>query len=224
MAYRIPYSVAEPGSFVHVPGSYVSQVARHVADIVELKVTLLVFHLLSQSRAYPGYVTHADAVLRAASLLGVEGPECELALNAAVARGAILMADLPPKLGGGTAYFANIEADIDAIERLKAGDASAGSSAATGSNVFQLYEQNIGVITPMIAEELRDAQVTYPLEWIEDAFREAVTGQKRNWKYIRRILERWRVEGRGSGTNRPGAVPDDPDKYVKGRYGRVVRR
>jgi DnaD/phage-associated family protein len=76
----------------------------------------------------------------------------------------------------------------------------------------------------MMAEELKDAQRTYPPEWIEEAFREAVRARKQNWKYVSRILERWTVEGRGSGAHRSGALPDDPDKYVRGRFGRVVRR
>ena len=59
-----------------------------------------------------------------------------------------------------------------------------------------LYEQNIGMLTPMIADELRDAERHYPAEWIADAFREAVELNKRSWRYVVRILERWRVEGR----------------------------
>ena len=29
-------------------------------------------------------------------------------------------------------------------------------------NIFTMYEENIGLLTPMIAEELRDAEKTYP--------------------------------------------------------------
>src|SRR5690348_6777256 len=42
-------------------------------------------------------------------------------------------------------------------------------------NIFVLYEQNIGLLTPLIAEELKDASSQYPMEWIEAAFREAVS-------------------------------------------------
>ncbi len=226
MIHRVPYSAARPGSFTFVPETYLSQVMRQVSDVNELKVTLLTFHLLTRSHDYPGYVTHADLVLRAASLLGVDEVACASGIEAAVARGVFVKAELNVEVGPVTAYLANLEADIEAIERLKAKGASAGGAAAISrtSNIFELYEQNIGIITPMMAEELKDAQRTYPAEWIEEAFREAVTGRKQNWKYISRILERWTSEGKGSGAHRPGTVPDDPDKYVKGRYGRVVRR
>ncbi len=63
-------------------------------------------------------------------------------------------------------------------------------------NIFVLYEQNIGLLSPMIAEELKDAAEHYPAEWIEAAFREAVLNNKRKWTYIRAILRRWETEGR----------------------------
>lgn len=63
-------------------------------------------------------------------------------------------------------------------------------------NIFVLYEQNIGLLTPMIASQLEDAADHYPSEWIEAAFSEAVQRNKRNWKYINAILRRWETEGR----------------------------
>ncbi len=63
-------------------------------------------------------------------------------------------------------------------------------------NIFVLYEQNIGLLSPLIADQLRDAADHYPQEWIEAAFREAIQYNKRNWKYISAILRRWETEGR----------------------------
>jgi DNA replication protein len=63
-------------------------------------------------------------------------------------------------------------------------------------NIFVLYEQNIGLLSPLIADELKDAADHFPMEWIETAFREAVQHNKRKWSYIRAILRRWETEGR----------------------------
>jgi DNA replication protein len=63
-------------------------------------------------------------------------------------------------------------------------------------NIFVLYEQNIGLLSPLIADHLKDAADQYPQEWIEAAFREAVQHNKRNWSYISAILRRWETEGR----------------------------
>ena len=56
-------------------------------------------------------------------------------------------------------------------------------------NIYTLYEENIGPLTALIAEELREAEETYPADWIEEAFREAVRMNKRNWKYVHAILK-----------------------------------
>lgn len=60
---------------------------------------------------------------------------------------------------------------------------------------FKLYEENIGMIMPLIADELKDICHEYPLEWFKAALFEACANQARNLKYIRRILERWKTEG-----------------------------
>ncbi len=68
------------------------------------------------------------------------------------------------------------------------------ASSAPISSV--LYEQNIGVLTPLIADQLRDMEKTYAPEWIHDAFEIAVSRNKRHLRYIQNILQRWETEGR----------------------------
>lgn len=63
-------------------------------------------------------------------------------------------------------------------------------------NIFVLYEQNIGLLSPLIADQLKDAAEQYPPEWIEAAFREALLHNKRKWSYISAILRHWEAEGR----------------------------
>ncbi|HYP42351.1 MAG TPA: DnaD domain protein [Chloroflexia bacterium] len=91
-------------------------------------------------------------------------------------------------------------------------------------SIYALYEQNIGLLTPILAERLQDAEGHYPMEWIEAAFEEAVTNNKRNWRYIERILERWSSEGKDNGKARgPAERSLDPDKYTKGKYAFLFR-
>jgi len=70
-------------------------------------------------------------------------------------------------------------------------------AGAGGVNIFRLYEENIGALTPMISEELKDAEKTFPNAWFEDAFKEAVTNNVRKWSYVLAILKRWKEQGRG---------------------------
>ncbi|MCH7997643.1 MAG: DnaD domain protein, partial [Chloroflexi bacterium] len=66
-------------------------------------------------------------------------------------------------------------------------------------NIFSLYEENIGIMGHIMAEELKEAEKSYPQEWIEEAFREAVVQNKRSWRYIEAILKGWMTEGREHG-------------------------
>ncbi|MFC1995539.1 DnaD domain protein [Chloroflexota bacterium] len=67
-------------------------------------------------------------------------------------------------------------------------------------------------------------QKLYPEIWIKDAIKEAVTQNKRKWNYISAILERWAAEGKSNGTHKRDFKKTDPDKYIKGKYGHMVRR
>lgn len=85
------------------------------------------------------------------------------------------------------------------------------------SNVFGLYEQNIGLITPLVADELRDMETTYPVSWIEEAIQLSVIYNRKSIRYILGILERWRNEGRDGGPRRNSQTVGAKD-YIR-RYG-----
>ncbi len=100
----------------------------------------------------------------------------------------------------GVLFAPNMPANRRALERLAAEGVTLEETLppAEGEplpNIYTLYEENIGGITPLIADDLRDAEQRYPPEWVREAFREAAELNKRNWRYIRRILERWEAEG-----------------------------
>lgn len=89
---------------------------------------------------------------------------------------------------------------------LKGGSLKEDDSAAARSNVFALYEQNIGMLTPMLGDKLKDAAKTYPEAWIQEAFEQAVIHNKRSWAYAETILKRWEREGRGADQPKPPAA------------------
>ncbi len=69
-------------------------------------------------------------------------------------------------------------------------------------DIYTLYEQNIGPLTPILSERLREAEQSYPAEWVEAAFTEAVNYNRRSWAYISRILENWAIEGKDGSERR----------------------
>lgn len=64
-------------------------------------------------------------------------------------------------------------------------------------NIFTIYEQNIGVLTPMLSDQLSDIEKDYPEGWFEDAVKEALKNNVRKLAYIVTILDRWKTQGRG---------------------------
>ena len=63
-------------------------------------------------------------------------------------------------------------------------------------SLFQVYEDNIGALTPMLSEAIQAAEREYSREWVEDAIRLAAERNARNWRYIAKVLDSWQQEGR----------------------------
>ena len=74
-------------------------------------------------------------------------------------------------------------------------------SAPKKSRVAQAYEQEIGAITAMIADAIRDAEKEYPEAWILEAMQIAVERNARNWKYVRAVLEDAKAKGMSPNLN-----------------------
>jgi DNA replication protein len=198
--------------FISLPDSFFTRVVPKIQDLAELKIVLYASYLILRRPDHPhpdiSGVTYKELRAESCRLSPELGEETlRQALNSAVEHGTLLHSTL------------NINGVPEDVYSLI--DDSRQPSAV---NIFALYEQNIGIITPMIAEELKEADKLYPPQWIEEAFKEAVTLNKRSWRYIARILERWASEGKDSGEHRRDIKKDGPDKYIKGRYGHLVKR
>jgi DNA replication protein len=194
--------------FIPLPDSFFTQAVPKIQDLAELKVVLYVYYLILRKPDHPQFVTYKELKAESYRLSAKLGEETlRQALDSAVERGTLLHSTL------------NINGVLEDVYSL-----TVDSRQPPTINIFALYEQNIGMITPMIAEELKEAEKIYPPQWIEEAFKEAVTLNKRSWRYIARILERWASEGKDSGEYKRDIKKDGPDKYIKGRYGHLVKR
>ncbi|MCD6453622.1 MAG: DnaD domain protein [Dehalococcoidales bacterium] len=225
--------------FTPLPNLFFSSLLPQIGDINELKITLYILAAVYRKSGYIRFVSYHELLATTSLMRSLKGtsesPDEVLRniLRKATQRGTIL--HMVSNRDGATEdiYFINTEANQQIIARLQNGELTLeGSkieppgeiSTEEPTDIFTIYEQNIGMLTPMIAEELADAEKQYPPDWIKDAIKEAVSLNKRNWRYISRILERWSTEGRGDGTYRQDSKKTDPDKYIKGEYGHMVRR
>jgi DNA replication protein len=230
--------------FTPLPNLFFSKLLPAIDDLAELKVTLHIFWLLHQKKGYPRYVSRRELEADGVLLGGLRGtgqePEEFLgqALERAVARGTLLhvtaFRPLAKRLSGQARqgderddwYFMNTDTGRKAVEKIRRGELELEAATSPGEvrleaqrpNIFALYEQNIGLLTPLIAEELRDAEKTYPADWIEEAFRIAVEHNARHWRYVRSILERWAAEGKDNGGEKSGRrwyTKEEYEKFIK---------
>lgn len=191
-----------------VPNVIFSELLPLMDDLAEVRVTLHVFYLLYQKKGSPRYVTHdelrSDATLMRA--LSFEPEMLERALARAVAHAALLEVQLQ----GAPAYLFNTAEGRRALERIARGelgqDARVPPPAPPAQeipNIFKLYEQQIGPLTPLIADELKEAELEYPPDVILNAFRIAAENNARKWSYVRAVLLDWTREHKHEKTRRP---------------------
>jgi len=212
------FTNSEPAS--SIPDLFFRRLLRDIRSVDELKVTLYALWR----------VEHMDGAFRALAEaefdpteLGLSTDQVLLGLDAAVQRGTLLKAGH----NGQAAYFLNSPQGRGASQAFaKSGWPAPGSVSSAPlerPNIFRLYEENIGPLTPIIADSLIDAEATYTPEWVADAIALAVKHNKRNWKYAEAILQRWKEDGRAekqSGrddqASRQHDVEDKIKKFVGG--------
>jgi DnaD/phage-associated family protein len=223
--------------FTPVPNLFMNALMPGM-DSPELKTMLYIFQTIYAKKGTPRFASLGELLSNPAltSSLQHEGRNGEEAvkgaLDMAIKRGAILDLEVTQEGKQESLYFLNTASDREAVERIRSGElklpkieaVKPATTPTEQKDIFSLYEENIGMLTPMIAEEIKDALTQYPEEWIRDAVKEAVEANKRNWRYITRILERWTTEGKKDGTHRRDNQQEDPDKYIRGPYGHLIRR
>ena len=88
-------------------------------------------------------------------------------------------------------------------------------------NIFTLYEDNIGPLTPLIADTLRDAEKEFPEAWIRQAVEIAVQNNVRKWIYIEAILRSWQDGGRDERQDR-GYTKKDRKGYLEDEFAEFI--
>ncbi len=218
---------------VSLPASFFLRLLPILDDLAELKLTLCLLYrraLAGRPVLFARAELEQDPEIRV--MLGLDGAqaaeEIGRALERAAARGTLLTLRRARGNLWEEAYVLNEPAGRRLAEELASGQSAPEEESAPAPwrlqrpNIFVLYEQNIGLLQPLIAEELREAEKTYPMSWIEEAFRIAAERNVRNWRYVRAILERWAQEGKRdeiSGRDTEG----HGRKYIEGKYGRYVK-
>lgn len=213
-----------------IPSQFFSDLLPLIDHLAELKVTLHAFWQLNLKEGQFRYLRREDFAgdeifMRGLSEASREaGSLLDDALERATARGTLLAVSIKSAGTVESYYFMNTPKGRAAVEAITRGAWRPGGSSESvvdlsveRPNVFRLYEQNIGPLTPMIAEALRDAEESYPARWIEEAMRIAVENNARKWRYVLAILEDWRTKGKDERDDR-GDSEKARRRYIEGEF------
>ena len=213
-------------SFTGIPDQLFSEILPNIQDLNELKLVLYLLWSAKTEGDY-GIGFSAEDIFQDKKFVNglfSENTDLSQTLREALLQGVrdniLIETGDSDKL-----YFLNTPRGRAAAEKYS----SEGSSAVTTPvrttldavkpTLFRLYEENIGPLTPIIADMLKDAQNDYPADWIEEAVQIAVKNNVRRWKYVETILKRWKEEGR-VGTDQRN-TKEDYERYLKGEYGDI---
>jgi DnaD/phage-associated family protein len=181
-------------AFTAIPDTFFRELLQLISSQAELKVVLhalwRVDHIDSTSHSL-GWRDFSSAAL------GLSPEQVKQGLAEAIEHRILLGIGV----GIDSSYFLNSPRGRAAVEALRAGGPAAAEAESSlpleRPTIFRLYEENIGPLTPLIADALKDAEGTYPASWLPDAIELAARNNKRSWSYCEAILRRWKEEGRG---------------------------
>ena len=216
-----------------LPAAFFSELLPEIDHLGELKVSLYAFWFLDRLEGEFRYLRLADFSgdrILMESLSRDPAQALNLlqdGLERAVQRGTLLRAGPAGSGPQDSLYFLNSPRGRAAVAALQDHqwspdqiERAALTLDVERPNIYHLYEQNIGPLTPMIAEALREAELSYPMDWIEAAIRAAVESNVRRWRYVDAILKS-RLEKEHDEANR-GKSQKDRRRYVQGEYGEFI--
>ena len=224
-----------PGGTLYtpVPNPIFGPLLAQIQDLAELKVTLRGLWLLHRKRGFPRALSLAEFLNDQVLLRGLQvsesdpGEEIQRGLRLAVARQTFLLYQPDTDAPERQFYLLNTEADRRTLRRMEEGNGlppgddltlaeNLGDLPAEAQpNIFALYEDNVGMLSPILVEELKETEELYPWPWICRAFEIAVTENKRSWRYIAGILRRWAAEGKDNGKPGRHSPKSDRKKYLQ---------
>ncbi len=228
-----PTSLPSNTTFTPVPDPLLGDLLKNIHSLSELKCILRALWHLHRKKGPLRCITLPE--LQADPVLQVEmDPDAiEAAMNSGAALGIFARGNVSDGRRRIPLFVLNQETHRAALRRAMAGEitppmhdsnwTAETAEATKRPNLFDLFEQEIGIITPVVADELKAAETEYPREWIETALREAALSGKRSWPYVRAILRRWNREGKSDGKFGRHSTEVDTRRFVE-EYIRVRGR
>lgn len=222
-------------STIRLPSRFFTDLLPIIDDLAELKVTMYAYSWLWQKEGDYRYLRrrdflNSDSLMEGLAVIDPNAkPEAILdkALERTVERQTLLRADAELIDKTEVLYFFHTERGRVAVTLVRIGEWVPGDLdnpveiLPDRRNIYQLFEEYIGGMTPRITEELKDFEKELPERWIKDAIILAVERNARSWHFVRAVLDRWSREGKEREVNR-GSVGQDGREYLSGKYADLI--
>ena len=207
---------------VAIPVEFFNELMPTLNNGIEIRVVLHVIYMIFRKSGRIRAVSFEELInetsLRSALSEDTYRIQIKEALDRGVQVGALLECHLDK---GDFLYFLNNESGRRQYQQIQMRALSFSKESQIGTSInlnkttpIIVYEQEIGTITPAIAEAIREAEDTYSTEWIIEALNLASTNNARSWRYVDAILKRWNREGRNNETNWRNNESTDPYSHL----------
>src|SRR5512133_2083468 len=163
-----------------IPATFFTDLLPEIDHLGELKITLYAIWHLDHQEGTIRYLLEDDFLKDEKFIhgFGLTDKEQKTGLSDSLERACQRGTFIRVGDGAQKVYFLNSPHGRAAAEGLAKGvwalnDHPVGeiSLEMERPNIFDLYEKNIGPLTPMISQTLQEAEKLYPGEWIEEAIR-----------------------------------------------------
>ena len=214
---------------ISIPHTYFKKVLTEVKSATDIKVVLYIFWFLGYQEGNSKFITLSDFLNDDDFLDGLDLDTGEYenhiqrSLQSLVTGGILICYNPENGSFNNTIYFLDSPKNEAIVKSLEDGHISIQELirvpvklAVDKPTIYKLYEENIGPLTPMLADALRDAEQDYSYDRIVKAFQIAVERNARNWRYIDAILKSGQEKG-NDGSDRQNNK-EDRKRYYKGQY------
>lgn len=220
--------------YTPIPNPLLGTLLTEIEDIAEFKIILRVTWMLAQTKGYNRFVTIeeiiSDGIIRITAgkdsdrIVDVIKSSIQMAVHRDILVTRVLLKNRVPV----RIYTLNDEASKVLFSRMEREGLLIEDDSVTDylhnvievevptrPNIYSLYEDNIGLLTPLLVDKLNDAERLYPDSWIRNAFEVAVSNNVRNWGYIEGTLRKWETEGKDDGKSRRHFEKVSLKEYVR---------
>ena len=207
----------DQSGFVSIPNILFSSILENLEEIAILKLAFRITFLIQRQSGKVRFITTNSLLADPSLVLSIASSDVNAfekvvrsGIQTCIELGIFLKTTVETDSRKEELLFLNNNHNKEVIHKITNGEiqvpnlpeASPVPEFAPRPNIFKIYEESIGMLTPIIAERLKELEEEFPDTWLYEAIKEASIQNHMRLSYVEGILRRWRQDGRGYRTSR----------------------